>query len=752
MLKDVKNLSDDDIKGLKETIRNNPQLLDDPKLHDMLKDVGKFKQGGDFHDLPQETKDGLAQLAKDIIAKQKAPDPASGNPMTGDPRSPMPPEAPKSVDLPPPAPSPERLSPPPAASKSDWITHDITQGMAGLIKNIDRTPEGEALRTAALRELAKLESSSSSSSSGLADFLKSILSSDQAAWLAHAGKTTGAGFSGWDAGPAASAAPVFGASSDGLLDGVVWIAALALLVTAAWMAVAVARRQAAARRAARPWSPGPWPVRPSQVSTRRDLIRAFEHLAYLLLGQPARSLNHLDVADRLGGDDDGRAACRRPPGPSLRAGALRAAGRGDAPPRTDGRCAATSRPWRGPPHETPVCHGRFDRVCSLHLPHGRDGRGPGPAEDNPRPPPFCKAQRPFGASSSTPARTSTKTASRRSRPSAIWMIPDTPCSSSSATSVGSRKSPTGVENFVRRGGALFLATDRPLSLGRWSPPWAGLTGFAVSGESMACGDLDSCYRGLDWCPYLRRSRDADPNLFRNLVPSGAAVSTVATNAPSCLTVAPTGGACPCWRGCPSAAVPKGPGRWIRNEPLPFAVGGDVGKEGGRVLLLADHSIFINDMMIPTDNGNLDFSYNCLKWVTEGAGAGPAHPGPLHGGRPLQQPVRRAAEGRGRRAGRPHPGVGGRLRGGGRPEGGAGRREQGPGFESSCRSGWKRTASHPSRAAKPGGRAGRAGGSVRVLEGRLEGTLPARLAGAAAGDGAAPPGAGRDGRGAAAASR
>ncbi len=309
MLKDVKNLSDDDIKGLKETIRNNPQLLDDPKLHDMLKDMEKFKQGGaDLHDLPQETKDGLAQLAKDIIAKQKAPDPAPGNPMTGDPRGLTPPAAPKSVDLPPPLPPPDRLSPPsPQTSKPDWITHNLTQGMAGLIKDIDRTPEGEALRTAALRELAKLESTSSSSSSGLADFLKSILSSDQAAWLAHAGKTTGAGFSSWDAGPVASSAPAFGASSDGLLDGVVWIAALALLVAAAWMAVAMARRQAAARRGARPWSPGPWPVRPSQVSTRRDLIRAFEHLAYLLLGQPARSLNHLDVADRLGGDDDGRA-------------------------------------------------------------------------------------------------------------------------------------------------------------------------------------------------------------------------------------------------------------------------------------------------------------------------------------------------------------------------------------------------------------------------------------------------------------
>ncbi len=306
MLKDVKNLNDDEIKSLKETIQNNPQLLDDPKLHDMLKNVEKFKQGGDLHDLPQETKDGLAQLAKDIIEKQKQSDPASGNPMIGDPKSIPLPEASKPPDLLPP---PERFSPPPVeASKSDWITHDLTQGMAGLIKDIDRTPEGEALRTAALHELVKWDANSSSSSTGFTNFLKSILSSDQAAWLAHAGKTTGSSLDGWNAGPMPSPAPSLGASSDGLMDGVVWIAALALLAAAAWMAFAVARRQAASRLRARPWSPGPWPVRPSQVSTRRDLIRAFEHLAYLLLGQPARSLNHLDVADRLGRDDDGRAA------------------------------------------------------------------------------------------------------------------------------------------------------------------------------------------------------------------------------------------------------------------------------------------------------------------------------------------------------------------------------------------------------------------------------------------------------------
>jgi hypothetical protein len=44
----------------------------------------------------------------------------------------------------------------------------------------------------------------------------------------------------------------------------------------------------------------------------------------------------------------------------------------------------------------------------------------------------------------------------------------------------------------------------------------------------------------------------------------------------------------------------------------FAVGGSLGR--GKVLVLADHSIFINQMMLPIDNGNLQFAYNALKWL------------------------------------------------------------------------------------------------------------------------------------------
>jgi hypothetical protein len=66
-----------------------------------------------------------------------------------------------------------------------------------------------------------------------------------------------------------------------------------------------------------------------------------------------------------------------------------------------------------------------------------------------------------------------------------------------------------------------------------------------------------------------------------------------------------------YRGSPSSPEkkPESPQR-----PL-FAVGGTVGK--GRVLVLADHSLFINRMILPPDNGNLEFAANCLHWLRGG---------------------------------------------------------------------------------------------------------------------------------------
>ncbi len=141
-------------------------------------------------------------------------------------------------------------------------------------------------------------------------FLKNVLSSEDVSWLVHNPPAP------VDAQPwqrlvrptrPRPPAPSVGGDSGGLLDGAVWVIALVLLGVAAWAAFAVARRQAAHAKA-NGWTPGPWPVHPSRVSTREDLIRAFEHLAYLCLGRAAGPLNHLDVAARLGRSGEDRAA------------------------------------------------------------------------------------------------------------------------------------------------------------------------------------------------------------------------------------------------------------------------------------------------------------------------------------------------------------------------------------------------------------------------------------------------------------
>jgi hypothetical protein len=54
------------------------------------------------------------------------------------------------------------------------------------------------------------------------------------------------------------------------------------------------------------------------------------------------------------------------------------------------------------------------------------------------------------------------------------------------------------------------------------------------------------------------------------------------------------------------------GRGFNPADYPFAVGGPWGK--GCVLFLADHSVFINNMMLQSDTGNVGFTVNCLDWL------------------------------------------------------------------------------------------------------------------------------------------
>jgi hypothetical protein len=51
-----------------------------------------------------------------------------------------------------------------------------------------------------------------------------------------------------------------------------------------------------------------------------------------------------------------------------------------------------------------------------------------------------------------------------------------------------------------------------------------------------------------------------------------------------------------------------------NGNLPFAMAGEF--DGGRVLIMADHSVFINAMLLQPDNQNAVFALGCVDWLTE----------------------------------------------------------------------------------------------------------------------------------------
>jgi len=200
------------------------------------------------------------------------------------------------------------------------------------------------------------------------------------------------------------------------------------------------------------------------------------------------------------------------------------------------------------------------------------------------------------------------------------------------------KVPGGLEKFVRDGGAVLLASDRAVR--KDSEARAQLlriAGVTIQAETVVSQELTSCYKMLDYCPFLLPwvstdpvVRSTQPFLFRN--PEGGDDLRVATNTPSVLlpqrlrlpilaTLATPPGRClvesaegrrEAIRGYvyqPGSDVPDPTD--IRNYPA-FMVGGEVG--AGRVLVLADHSVFINEMMLPLDVKNVEFTSNAIAWL------------------------------------------------------------------------------------------------------------------------------------------
>ncbi len=205
--------------------------------------------------------------------------------------------------------------------------------------------------------------------------------------------------------------------------------------------------------------------------------------------------------------------------------------------------------------------------------------------------------------------------------------------------LANRTFPQGLRWFVEYGGAVLIATDKETN-GQAGEMLNQLAGVQVTDETLICLSTNAAdlYDGSRYCPFVQPIADTAtakgpmsvlnllsaavgvgdrPALFRNPHPQQPDLR-VAANAPSRLKV----------RGwwLPGgihrlAQLPKDTiseddpsDNSVAEESL-FAVGGTRGK--GRVLVLADHSIFINRMLLPRDNGNLEFAANCLHWLRGG---------------------------------------------------------------------------------------------------------------------------------------
>jgi hypothetical protein len=97
-------------------------------------------------------------------------------------------------------------------------------------------------------------------------------------------------------GPPALPTTYSGPSLPTIGTGLTWVLLIALTLLFGWQLLrwSSRRKTASDARAAL----GPWPVRPDAVSTRAELVQAFDYLALLTLGVVVTSWNHLAVAKR----------------------------------------------------------------------------------------------------------------------------------------------------------------------------------------------------------------------------------------------------------------------------------------------------------------------------------------------------------------------------------------------------------------------------------------------------------------------
>jgi len=173
---------------------------------------------------------------------------------------------------------------------------------------------------------------------------------------------------------------------------------------------------------------------------------------------------------------------------------------------------------------------------------------------------------------------------------------------------------------VRQGASLLIASDRSNPGGTLREAF----GVTLTNERVEA-DPDDCYRNEILKPYVQPFRNladldqaapetdkSSPRFpFQSL--AGAGENALATNIATVLRISPNNP----WKLQPLAGYPFSARSALRNGRLHpqrdlFAAGGTMGK--GRVMILADHSIFENFMVWREDNANRYFMQDCIDWL------------------------------------------------------------------------------------------------------------------------------------------
>jgi len=199
-----------------------------------------------------------------------------------------------------------------------------------------------------------------------------------------------------------------------------------------------------------------------------------------------------------------------------------------------------------------------------------------------------------------------------------------------------RDQPRGyLRDFVKAGGAVLIATDHDLlNDTAWNGELRGLTGVSVAGDPVVCAEAANRYDDLPELPLLELA-ELHPNdpapltAFQGLAGS----PRIAASLPGRLAVLPAlferAQVVRTMRLV--AFLPEGAALQrdyrLRGDRAPrleeeqhwFGLAGQPPGHAGKVVLLADHHVFMNDLVFREDLGNFDFAATTLRYLAEGPG-------------------------------------------------------------------------------------------------------------------------------------